>query len=67
MDEEGVVNISKKEGAMRFAQSTLEAVDRIFLNEQDKFFSIPENKTVLVGNSRFDYYKRPLSYTMNQS
>jgi surface carbohydrate biosynthesis protein len=69
MDEEGLVHTSnEQEHSLRFSQVTLDAVHKIFFNGNaekqlmDKFYSIPNDKAVITGNPRFDFYKAGFSH-----
>jgi len=64
IDEEGFVQTrNEKQRALRYAQSTIDLVDRILFNgaaEQEllrKFYVFPDDKGVVTGNVRFDFYK----------
>lgn len=68
LDEEGIVHThNTKEHALRYAQTTLDAVDRVLLNgphELDvlrEHYRLPEAKCAVTGNPRFDFYKPALA------
>ncbi len=68
LDEEGIVHTSdRREHAMRYAQQTLDVVDRVFLNGAnemgvlDEHYQLDTAKCVLTGNPRFDFYKPRLA------
>lgn len=68
MDEEGLVHTNNEvEHALRFSQTTIDSLDKIFFNgvkEEtllNKFYQIPPEKGAVTGNSRFDLYKKTFS------
>ena len=67
LDEEAIVHTSSNsEYAVRFSQSTINEVCKIFINGSNElknitnYYDVSESKYVISGNPRFDFYKNRL-------
>lgn len=73
LDIEGILNISHLQQSFRFSQKTIDEVDKLFINGKNELerirmnnYKFDDSKIEIVGAPQFDFYKKPLSNSLNE-